>query len=110
MAKCPFTLLENPCPRTNEGENGCELWHEATRVLDATGETLIVKACVFNLDHDERRNQTQRLAMMQSEMGATKHAALFQGLAMLADSPEIKHELYRLIKAHAPGDIKALME
>ena len=104
MKKCPFTWLEKYC--TPE----CALFMEVIRVFDDTRKEEIVKGCVFVLDHDERRNQTQRLAMMQSETGATKHAAMFQGLAMLADSPEAKQELFRLVRKHAPADFKALME
>ena len=104
MKKCPFTWLEKECTPD------CALFMEVIRVFDDTKKEEIVKGCVFVLDHEERRNHTQRLAMMQSELGATKNAATFQGMAMLADSPEVKRELFRLVRKHAPSEFKALME
>lgn len=94
MAKCPFSALEKDCPQTREGPYGCRLWKEVARVMDS-GEVVIVKDCVFNLDHDERRNQTQRIAMMQSEAGETRQTTLFQALT-LCGVPEARRELMKL--------------
>ena len=103
--KCPFTWLEKDC--TPE----CALYMEVIRILDVTKKEEIVKGCVFVLDHDERRNQTQRLAMMQAEVGEQKQASIFLGAAIASRSPEHRTkailEMERLAAGTLPqGPIK----
>jgi hypothetical protein len=93
MAKCPFTWLEKDCPKS---EKECQLWHKVIRCYDNGGQK-IEENCVFILDHEERRNQTQRMAMLQAETGEVKNATIFQA-AMLAEIPEAKNELFKITK------------
>jgi hypothetical protein len=92
MGKCPFTGLKKKC------DPECELYKEVIRVYE-DGKQEIVKGCVFVLDHEERRNQTQRIAMMQAEVGETKNATLFGALAGLGESKAADQIIKMAIKA-----------
>lgn len=92
--KCPFTALKKDC------QPDCALFMEVVRCYDDGGEQ-IVKACVFVLDHDERRNQTQRLAMMQAEAGECKQITLFDSMVRLNNDPRALTELGKIINKNA---------
>lgn len=87
--KCPFTGLKKECSAD------CALFHEVVRVFE-NGHQEIYKGCVFVLDHEERRNQTQRLAMMQAEAGECKQITLFGELARLTDDPRAITEFMKI--------------
>lgn len=97
--KCPFSQFKKEC-----GPH-CALFMEVVRCYDDGGEA-IVKGCVFILDHDERRNQTQRLAMMQNEAGELKQISLFSSAVQLQDNQTAAIELGRIFRKN----VKALPE
>ncbi len=91
MGKCPFTGLKKKC------DPECELYKEVIRVYE-DGKQEIIKGCVFVLDHEERRNQTQRMAMVQAEMGETKSATIFGGLAALGNREGVQKLIKLAVK------------
>ena len=98
MKKCPFTQFKKEC--TSE----CALYQEVVRIFD-DGKTGIAKGCIFILDHEERRNQTERIAMLQAEMGVTKNAMIFQAMAIVDPHANIdmaREEIARIAIKNVP--------
>ena len=72
---CPYTGFKKVC------NPDCELFIEVPKMFEAGG-TVIFKGCVHRLTYLETMNQTQRLAMMQAEVGETKNATIVQTAAI----------------------------
>ena len=94
--RCPFGKFKTCIP-------DCELWIESTRKYDNSNETVIIKGCSIKYIWEELAGQTQRLAMMQSEIGETKNANIFQAVAMLCQNDKAKSELLKIVKKHIPN-------
>ncbi len=59
--------------------------------------------CVFTCICDNLEGEGIAMRQMQAEMGETKQAAIFQALAVLADSAQAKDELKRIIVNNFEG-------
>jgi hypothetical protein len=92
---CPFTGLKKQCSEE------CALFTEEVRVYE-DGKTGVIKGCVFVLGHEESRNQTQRLAMMQSEVGETKNATVFNALIGMGERSRGQENILRMARKIAP--------
>lgn len=103
--KCPFTGFKKDCPP----KEGCPLWTEETRRDDRTGDVNVIRGCALVIGNDHTRMMHQRIAMLQVEMGVTKQAAIFHGVAALCEDSRAKEELLKLIKRHIP-DVERLTQ
>lgn len=89
--KCPFSNFK-PC------NTDCVFYRKGIRYWEKDDRNEPFEDCVINVIADNMENQTQRTFALQKEMGETKNAVLFQAVAMLTDSPEIKETLSRMIQ------------
>jgi hypothetical protein len=94
---CPY--FKKQCKKVWED---CAFSIEKTREYN-DGRQVVVKACAIWFQADEMENHSLRLAMVQKEMGQTKNAAVFQSMALLADSAKAKHELQKVIGKNVDG-------
>lgn len=96
--KCPYFKKE--CKKFWED---CAFAIETSRTYDKDGRQVVIKACSLWFQAAEMENHSLRLAMVQKEMGQTKNAAIFQSMALLADSAKAKYELQKIIGKNING-------
>jgi sarcosine oxidase delta subunit len=90
---CPFNKFK-PC---KERWQDCAFKEENYRKFDV-GEEVVIKGCSLYFNSEKQNNVSQRLAMLQAEMGETKTAARWQAAAILTDSFVAKKELAKIAR------------
>lgn len=91
--QCP--LYKKECSKYWDS---CAFAVENSRTYE-TGSVVLIKVCALWSSVSELENHSNRMAMMQKEMGETKNAAVFHALAALANGgdPEAVSYLQRQI-------------
>jgi hypothetical protein len=72
------------------------------------GNSQVIYGCASYVAAEGLDNIANRMAMVHKEVAEAKNAAMYQALALLTDSPEIKSELARMVQMSSAGLTKML--
>ncbi len=95
---------DKQCPFNKKLEcKKCRFWRTGVKLVGIEKRREDVADCVFHLTCDHIEMEHVALRSIQSLMGQTMNASLFQALASLVDSAQAKSELKRLIARNVDG-------
>jgi hypothetical protein len=83
--------------------NDCRLFRKGIILKGVEKRQEEISGCVFHLMCDNLEASHIATRRVQAEMGETKTAAVFQALALLAETAQAKGELKRLIARNVDG-------
>lgn len=103
--KCPFRKLAD----CNEK---CVLYRRGVRYSEDGSDSTEFIECAFNIIADNLEMMHNRIFMLQSEVGQTKNATMFDILVRLGEVPpeELTRQVKKMVECAMPQDKKQIEE